>query len=119
MVSTEAVLSGVLSVSLLVFLAKILAGLFSKIGVPAVIGELSAGIIFGPHALGGLIIIFDHKIIELSESRMIKRSFSRNQRITACRSIKASYVRLKKQGSKTRKELQSGKNIDIRSISTA
>ena len=67
MVSTELVLSGVLSVSLLVFFAKILAGVFSRLGVPAVLGELSSGIIFGPYALGGLIVVFGHKLIELSE----------------------------------------------------
>lgn len=67
MVSTEVVLSGVLSISLLVFSAKILAGLFSKMGLPAVIGELSAGIIFGPNAIGGFIVILGHKVIELSE----------------------------------------------------
>ena len=67
MVSADVIISGVLSVSLLVFFAKILAGAFSKIKVPAVLGELFAGIIFGPYALGGYLIIFGHKLIELSE----------------------------------------------------
>ncbi|MBM3897234.1 MAG: cation:proton antiporter [Thaumarchaeota archaeon] len=67
MLSEEVVLSGVLSVSLLVFFAKIMAGLFSRVGIPAVLGELAAGIIFGPHALGSLIVISGHKIIEISE----------------------------------------------------
>jgi Kef-type K+ transport system membrane component KefB len=67
MVTTEVALSGVLSVSLLVFFAKILAGLFSKIHIPAVLGELSAGIIFGPNALGSLIVISGQKLIELND----------------------------------------------------
>jgi len=67
MVSEELVLSGVLSVSLLVFLAKILGGVFSRIGIPAVLGEVFAGIIFGPYALGALIQIAGHKIIEINE----------------------------------------------------
>ena len=67
MVSSEAVLSGVLSVSLLVFIAKVLAGAFSRIGIPAVLGELSAGIIFGPYAIGGLMVIAGRPLIELSE----------------------------------------------------
>ncbi len=67
MLSEEVVLSGVLSVSLLVFFAKIFAGVFSRIGIPAVLGELFAGIVFGPYALGSLVIISGHKIIEISE----------------------------------------------------
>ena len=67
MASTEAILSGVLSVSLLVFFAKVLAGLFSRIRIPAVLGELSAGIIFGPHALGSILVISGQRLIELSD----------------------------------------------------
>ncbi len=67
MLSEEVVLSGVLSVSLLVFFAKIFAGVFSRIGIPAVLGELFAGIVFGPYALGSLVVISGHKIIEISE----------------------------------------------------
>lgn len=60
-------LSGVLSVSLLVFFAKILAGVFSRIGLPAILGELFAGIVFGPYALGSLIRISGHNLIEINE----------------------------------------------------
>ncbi|MCL4435397.1 MAG: cation:proton antiporter [Thaumarchaeota archaeon] len=67
MVSEELVLSGVLSVSLLVFFAKILAGVFSRLGLPAILGELFAGIIFGPYALGSLIHIAGHNLIEINE----------------------------------------------------
>jgi Kef-type K+ transport system membrane component KefB len=67
MLSEEVVLSGILSVSLLVFFAKIFAGVFSRIGIPAVLGELFAGIVFGPYALGSLVVISGHKIIEISE----------------------------------------------------
>jgi len=67
MVSTEAVISGALSVSLLVFLAKVLAGVFSKLALPAVLGELFAGIIFGPYALGQYAVAFGHPIIQVDE----------------------------------------------------
>lgn len=66
--ATEAtILSGVLSVSLLVFFAKIIAGLFSRIRIPSVLGELTAGIIFGPYALGSILVISGHRLIELSD----------------------------------------------------
>lgn len=67
MVSEEAILSGVLSVSLLVLLAKFLGGLFARFRIPAVLGELSAGIIFGPNALGALLVISGQRLIELSD----------------------------------------------------
>jgi Kef-type K+ transport system membrane component KefB len=35
--------------------------------IPAVLGELSAGIIFGPHALGALLVISGQRLIELSD----------------------------------------------------
>ena len=58
MVSEQVILSGVLTVSLLVFFAKIFAGIFSKIGIPAILGELVSGIVFGPFAFGQFLVIF-------------------------------------------------------------
>ncbi len=63
----DVVLSGVLSVSLLVLIAKILAGVFSKIGIPPILGELSTGIVFGPYALGQFLIVFGQPIISLND----------------------------------------------------
>lgn len=63
----DVVLSGVLSVSILVLIAKILAGAFSKIGVPSILGELSAGIFFGPYALGQFLIVLGQPLITLND----------------------------------------------------
>jgi len=61
------VLRTVVGISVLVFFAKILAGVFSKFGIPEVIGEISAGIVLGPAAFGGLIHVFGGPLIELNE----------------------------------------------------
>lgn len=65
--SEQVVLSGVLTVSLLVFFAKIFAGLFSKIGIPGVLGELASGVVFGPYALGQFLVIFGTRLIDLND----------------------------------------------------
>ena len=67
MVSEQVILSGVLTVSLLVFFAKIFAGLFSKAGIPPVLGELASGAVFGPYALGQFLVIFGTKLIDLND----------------------------------------------------
>jgi Kef-type K+ transport system membrane component KefB len=46
-------------VALLLFAAKLFAELFHRIKMPVVLGELLAGIIVGPFALGGIIPIFN------------------------------------------------------------
>src|SRR3990170_6977277 len=48
----DAVLSAILVVCLVLALAKILSELFQKIGLPGVVGEVFAGVILGPYALG-------------------------------------------------------------------
>ncbi|MCL4519383.1 MAG: cation:proton antiporter, partial [Thaumarchaeota archaeon] len=67
MVSESLVLSGVLTVSILVFLAKLLAGIFARVGIPSILGELSAGIIIGPSALGQFLVIFGNPLIQLND----------------------------------------------------
>ena len=67
MVSEQVILTGVLTVSLLVFFAKIFAGLFSKLGIPPVLGELVSGIVIGPYALGQFLVIFGTKLIDLND----------------------------------------------------
>ena len=57
----------VITVSLLVFFAKIFAGLFSKLGIPPVLGELVSGIVIGPYALGQFLVIFGTKLIDLND----------------------------------------------------
>lgn len=67
MAAPDTVLSGVLSVSILVLIAKVLAGLYSRVGIPAILGELSAGIFFGPYALGKFLIIFGQPLISIND----------------------------------------------------
>lgn len=63
----DLVLNGVLSISILLLIAKILAGLFSRVGIPSVLGELSAGIFFGPYALGQFLVVFGQPLIALND----------------------------------------------------
>ena len=63
----DLVLSGVLSVSILVLIAKVLAGVYGKIGIPPILGELSAGIFFGPYALGQFLVVSGEPLITLNE----------------------------------------------------
>jgi Kef-type K+ transport system membrane component KefB len=56
----EAIIHVLISLSVLLFAAKIFAEIFNKLKLPAVLGELVAGIIVGPFALGS-IPIFDGK----------------------------------------------------------
>jgi Kef-type K+ transport system membrane component KefB len=53
----DLVLRSILSICILVFSAKVFGELFSRIKFPAVLGELFAGIVLGPYALGSLIMI--------------------------------------------------------------
>jgi Kef-type K+ transport system membrane component KefB len=46
----------VISLCVLLFAAKIFAEIFARLKLPIVLGELVAGIIVGPFALGGLLI---------------------------------------------------------------
>jgi Kef-type K+ transport system membrane component KefB len=48
----------IISLSILLFTAKLFAEIFQRLKMPVVLGELLAGIIVGPYALGGL-PIFD------------------------------------------------------------
>ncbi|MFQ6135078.1 MAG: cation:proton antiporter, partial [Nitrososphaerales archaeon] len=60
------VLRTVVAISLLIFSAKVLATLCQRVKVPAVIGEIAAGIILGPYALGGAIEILGGPVIEFN-----------------------------------------------------
>jgi Kef-type K+ transport system membrane component KefB len=62
----EPIYKAIISIGLLIVAAKILGGLFTKIDLPEVLGELFAGMILGPYALGGLEIFYG-PIIELNE----------------------------------------------------
>jgi Kef-type K+ transport system membrane component KefB len=49
----------IITLSILLFAAKLFAELFHRIKMPVVLGELLAGIIVGPYALGGIIPIYN------------------------------------------------------------
>jgi Kef-type K+ transport system membrane component KefB len=64
----EALIHVLISLAILLFAAKIFAELFNKLRLPAVLGELVAGIIVGPFALGALPLFDGKPIVVLSET---------------------------------------------------
>jgi Kef-type K+ transport system membrane component KefB len=67
-VEQAAFLHIVLSLGILLFAAKLLAELFHRIKMPIVLGELLAGIIVGPFALGGLPFFDGKPLVVLDET---------------------------------------------------
>src|SRR4026208_32987 len=57
-----------ISLSVLLFAAKLFADLFNKIRLPSVLGELLAGIIIGPFALGSIPIFDGKPLVILNET---------------------------------------------------
>ena len=57
-----------ISLSVLLFAAKLFAELFNKIRLPSVLGELFAGIIIGPFALGSIPIFDGKPLVILNET---------------------------------------------------
>jgi Kef-type K+ transport system membrane component KefB len=60
----------IISLSILLFASKLLAEVFNRLRLPIVLGELLAGIIVGPYALGGLISFNGEPIVILDETVM-------------------------------------------------
>ena len=58
-----AVIRTVIGICFLVFTAKLLAGICQKYKVPGIVGEVLAGVMFGPYALGGMIPFFGEPIL--------------------------------------------------------
>jgi Kef-type K+ transport system membrane component KefB len=58
----------IISLGVLLFAAKLMAELFHRIKLPNVLGELLAGIIVGPFALGGLYLLDDEPLVNLDET---------------------------------------------------
>jgi Kef-type K+ transport system membrane component KefB len=58
----------IISLSLLLFASKIFAELFHRIKLPIVLGELLAGIVIGPYALGGLPLFNGEPLVILDET---------------------------------------------------
>jgi Kef-type K+ transport system membrane component KefB len=64
----EAIINVLISLSVLLFAAKIFAELFNKLKLPAVLGELVAGIIVGPFALGSIPVFDGKPLVILDET---------------------------------------------------
>lgn len=58
----------IISLAILLFAAKLLAELFHRLKLPVVLGELLAGIIVGPFAIGGLFLFDNEPLVELDET---------------------------------------------------
>jgi len=67
-VEQEAIIHVLISLAILLFAAKIFAELFNKLRLPAVLGELLAGIIVGPFALGSIPIFDGKPLVILNET---------------------------------------------------
>jgi len=65
---SSAFLHIILSLAVLLFAAKLFAELFHRIKMPVVLGELLAGIVVGPFALGGLPIFNGEPLVILDET---------------------------------------------------
>jgi Kef-type K+ transport system membrane component KefB len=63
----DPVLRAIVTICILVFSAKVLGEIFSWRKIPSVLGELSAGIILGPFALGSIIAVNGTPIIQINE----------------------------------------------------
>jgi Kef-type K+ transport system membrane component KefB len=65
--SMNPIMRAIVTIGVLVFFAKIFASAFSSLKLPPVIGELLAGIVLGPYALGSGILIFGEPLVVLNE----------------------------------------------------
>jgi len=57
----------IIGVGILLFAAKLMAELFLRLKLPIVLGELLAGMIVGPFALGGIIIIDGSQLLVIND----------------------------------------------------
>jgi Kef-type K+ transport system membrane component KefB len=63
----DEVLTAIVTICILVFSAKVLGEIFSWRKIPSVLGELFAGILLGPYALGSLLVINGTSLIQINE----------------------------------------------------
>jgi Kef-type K+ transport system membrane component KefB len=61
------IISAIIAVGILLFSAKVMAELFLRLKLPIVLGELLAGIIIGPFALGAFFIYHEKPLMEITE----------------------------------------------------
>jgi Kef-type K+ transport system membrane component KefB len=64
----EVIIHVLISLAVLLFAAKIFAEIFNKLKLPAVLGELIAGIIVGPFALGSIPVFDGKPLVVLNET---------------------------------------------------
>lgn len=57
----------IIGVGILLFAAKLMAELFLRLKLPIVLGELLAGIIVGPFALGGFFVVDGKQILQIND----------------------------------------------------
>ncbi|MGV8107460.1 MAG: cation:proton antiporter [Nitrososphaerota archaeon] len=67
-IEQEAIIHVLISLAVLLFAAKIFAEIFNKLRLPTVLGELIAGIIVGPFALGSITIFDGKPLVILNET---------------------------------------------------
>ena len=67
LMALDAALEAIVTICILVFSAKVLGEIFSWRKIPSVLGELFAGILLGPFALGSIIAINGTPLIEINE----------------------------------------------------
>jgi Kef-type K+ transport system membrane component KefB len=67
-IEQEAIIHVLISLAVLLFAAKIFAEIFNKLKLPAVLGELIAGITVGPFALGSVPIFDGKPLVILNET---------------------------------------------------
>src|ERR1035437_5121620 len=63
----DPVLRAIVTICILVFSAKVLGEVFSWSKIPSVLGELLAGVLLGPFALGSLIVINGTSLIQIND----------------------------------------------------
>ena len=68
MATESAFIHIIISLSILLFTAKLFAELFQRLNMPVVLGELLAGIVVGPFALGGLPLFNGEALVILDET---------------------------------------------------
>lgn len=64
----EAIIHVLISLAILLFAAKIFVEVYNKLRLPAVLGELIAGIIVGPFALGSIPVFDGKPLVILNET---------------------------------------------------
>ena len=68
MAAESAFLHVIISLGILLLAAKLMAELFHRVKLPVVLGELLAGIIVGPFAIGGLFLFEGEPLVVLDET---------------------------------------------------